>query len=362
VLTGLYQPSAYWPEISSTAFRLTQFLVLLWVGYSLFQDEQVARWCLWSFGLACVVVAALLAGGVGVSTYRGARGRQTVFGQGPNTISAIIAMGAVVLIGMAYGKAGARQKTKHAAWAGFLLVAVALTRTGSRGALVGLGAGLMTLLSSRGSARTRMRNVLIVILAMAACVWITIASATAASRWQETLEEGGMSGRQRIFLSAFRMVEERPLRGWGPVTNTYELGQRRGTVRRDTHNIFLWLLTEQGLAGTIPFCVGLALCARAAWRGRQGLQGLLPLALFVTVLTVNLSGTYYVTKWFWLTMAYALASETYVRRRRTRSRLMPANPPGRVSTRSGSAARPSRPRPEWYPDKGPFRIGREPAI
>jgi O-antigen ligase len=338
VLTGLYQPSIYWPEISSTLFRLTQFLVLLWVAYNLLQHERVARWCLWGFGLACVAVAGLLAGGVGVSEYRGVAGRQTVFGQGPNSIASLIGLGAVALIGLAYGRVGARQKTKLAAWAGFLIVAAAVTRTGSRGALVGLGMGLMTLLASRGSARTRIRNALIVVLALGACVWITITSATAASRWQNTLEEGSMAGRQRIYREAFRMFEERPIRGWGPATNYYALGRRLNLPKRDTHNMFLWLLTEQGLVGTIPFCIGLAMCARAAWRGRKGVQGPLPLALLVAVLTVNLSGTYYVTKWFWLILAYALASATYVRRRRPQSRLMSANRPGLGLTRSSTAA------------------------
>ena len=360
VLMGLYQPEVYWAEISTTAFRLAQFLLLLWVAYNLFQYEHVARWCLWGFGLACVAVALLLVGGVGSSTYRGLAGRQTVFGQGPNTIASVIGLGAVALIGMAYGKVGARRKTKLAAWAGFLLVAFAITDTGSRGALVGLGTGLITLLAAGGSARARLRNALIVVVALAACVWITLASDTAASRWQQTLDEGNMAGRQRIYPAAFRMFEERPILGWGPVTNYYELGRRLGRPKRDTHNIFLWLMTEQGLVGTIPFCIGLAMCARAAWRGRQGVQGLLPLALLVSVLTMNLSGTYYVTKWFWLILAYTLASETYVRRRTSRSTLTPYRA-GFGVVPAAAAIRSSR-GPQRYPGKGLLGSGRGPLV
>ena len=138
-----------------------------------------------------------------------------------------------------------------------------------------------------------------------------------------------MSGRPRIYRAAFRMFEEKPILGWGPATNYYELGRRLNRPKRDTHNMFLWLLTEQGLAGTIPFCIGLGLCARAAWRGRRGAPGLLPLALLVASLTLNLSGTHFnFAKWFWVSLAFALASETYVRRRRTRSRLISEKRPG----------------------------------
>jgi O-antigen ligase len=333
VLTGLYQPSLYGPAISLTTVRLTQCLILFWVGYNLLQYERVARWCLWGFSLACVAMAVLLLGGLRVSKFRGIEGRQTLFEQGPNRIASIIGLGAVALIGLAYAKTGARQSTKLLAWAGFLVAAAAITRTGSRGALLGLGMGLMTLLASQGSARSRMRNVLVVVLALAACIWITKTSDTAASRWEAALEGGNLAGRQRIFPAALRMFAEKPIQGWGPVTNYNELGRRFGRPTLDTHNIFLWLLTEQGLLGTIPFCIGLAMCARAAWRSRRGSRGLLPLALFVAVLAVNQSGTYYVTKWFWFVMAYSLASEPRVRLRRAESGLRSANRPGFGSIR-----------------------------
>jgi O-antigen ligase len=319
VLNGLSQASGYWPDIASTAVRLAQFIVLLWVAYNLLQYDRVAKLVWWGFGLSCVAVGCLLVSGVGTSIVSQRTGRQTIFGEGANTIAGIIGLGAVALIGMVYGRAGARKRVKLAAWASFLIVVLAITRTGSRGALVGLGAGVMTLLASRGSARIRMRNALIVTLALGASTWLIATSAITSSRWEETLEEGSMSGRQRIYREAVRMVEEKPILGWGPVTNFYELGRRLGLPKRDTHNLFLWLLTEQGLVGAVPFCIGLWVCGRAAWRGRHGLQGLLPLALFVAALTLNLAGTYYVTKWFWVILAYTVAGETYARRRSTRS-------------------------------------------
>jgi len=68
--------------------------------------------------------------------------------------------------------------------------------------------------------------------------------------------------------------------------------------------------------GTVPFCMGLGICVRAAWRGRKSVQGVVPLALLASSLTVNLAGTDYELKWFWVILAYALASETYLRQRR----------------------------------------------
>ncbi len=357
VFMGLYQAWVYWPEIFSTIIRLIQFLVLLWLGYNMLQQDQTVKRVLWGFGLSCVVVGGLLVGGVGTHHVHRAVGRETVFSQGPNTIAGIIALGGVTLIGMAYGKASARRMTKFVAWAGFFILTLAITRTGSRGALVELGAGLMTLLASRGSVRTRMRNAVIVILAFSVCLWVTISSAVTASRWESTIEQGDMAGRQRIFRAAWVMFEEKPILGWGPATNYYELGVRVNRPKRDTHNLLLWLLTEQGIVGTIPFCVGLALCVRAAWRARKGVQGPLPLALVAASLTVNLSGTYHLTKSFWLILAYALASEMDLRKRRVRLRLAPIRP-----LRSGALAgpRPSAGLVTTMPRWSAARAGRVP--
>ena len=141
------------------------------------------------------------------------------------------------------------------------------------------------------------------------------------------------------------------------------LGRRLGRSKMDTHNLFLWLFTEQGIVGAAPFCIGLALCSRAAWRARRGPRGLLPLALLVAILTVNMSGTYYVAKWFWFILAYCLASEPPLRRRRPESRLLSANRLALGSTRPRPlrSAGPDGGR-GWYPGEDPLRIGRESAI
>src|SRR2546430_4868572 len=55
------------------------------------------------------------------------------------------------------------------------------------------------------------------------------------------------------------MAAERPLVGWGPVNNKYELGIRldeRIHRRRDAHNLLLEVLTATGAFGAVPFLVG----------------------------------------------------------------------------------------------------------
>jgi O-antigen ligase len=348
-IRSLIEISTFQADIASAIFRRCQLLVVLWIGYNLLQDHRIARRSLWGFSLASLAVAGLLL--VGVATTEMA-GRESVFGENANIVGEVLALGAVTLIGMVYGKAGARRTAKLVVAGGVPIIAIAIAKTGSRVALLAMCAGLMMLVGSRGSVRLRIRNTVIVVLALGVSFWVTLSYATAAQRWRSTFEEGNMSGRMSIYLAAWAMVEEKPLLGWGPLTNQYELGYRLKLPRRDTHNLFLWLLTSVGIVGTIPFVVGLGLCVRAAWRGRKSGEGLLPLALLGAILTVNLSGTHYDLKWFWFVLALALASESIAGARGTGlpiparrplrpeavSRWIPAPPPREVRSAGGSRA------------------------
>jgi O-antigen ligase len=133
-------------------------------------------------------------------------------------------------------------------------------------------------------------------------------------RWEHTLFKGDLAKRDKIMPRAWDMFLEKPLLGWGPVSNLVELGSREGMPSRDTHNVYLWVLTETGLLGAIPFFAGLWLSLRAAWRARFGSEGTLPMAMLVCLLIINMGITWHNRKIFWLTMAYVLASAWSVRK------------------------------------------------
>jgi hypothetical protein len=103
-----------------------------------------------------------------------------------------------------------------------------------------------------------------------------------------------------------------------------------------------------GLVGTILFCAGLALCVRAAWRARKSIQGVLPVTLVVAMLTLNLSGTYQQQKWFWVILAYSLASESYLRVRRVRRIVRSDKQAFDFSSRFRAATDRLGPRPHAY--------------
>jgi O-antigen ligase len=141
------------------------------------------------------------------------------------------------------------------------------------------------------------------------------------------------------------MFLEKPTLGWGPVANTYELAARigeRDRPLRAAHNIVLELLTATGIIGTIPFLLGGWLGIRAAWRSRRGPHGVLPLALFCSVLISNMSGDWIAAKLIWVVLAYALASERWQSaglRLRVAAPAQPVLAPARVLAASRSGRR-----------------------
>jgi O-antigen ligase len=190
------------------------------------------------------------------------------------------------------------------------VLALAILQTGSRGALLALAAGLMTFGFGARTLGLKLRNACAVALALGLLTWATYNTDVMRNRLLRSAEKGTLAGRERIYPALWQMFLEKPLVGWGPIANKYELGSRPGQtrVRRDAHNVGLEVLTASGLLGAIPFLSGLGMCFAAAWRARRGSRGSLPLALATAVLVGSMSMNWIAALPFWLVLAYSTAS------------------------------------------------------
>ncbi|HKY05361.1 MAG TPA: O-antigen ligase family protein, partial [Blastocatellia bacterium] len=191
------------------------------------------------------------------------------------------------------------------------LIGVAVVQTGSRGGLLALGAGLLAFALTGKRLGVRIRNAIIVLLALGFFTFITIESEVTKRRFESAVQKGELARRERIYPTAWQMIQEKPLFGWGPVTSSYELGRRLGHPRelsKNAHNLVLEVLNVTGLAGAALFFTGTLLAALAAWKARNRAHGYLPAALVLTVLAANMSGLWHFNKLHWIVIAYALAS------------------------------------------------------
>jgi O-antigen ligase len=294
-------------------------VVLLWVASNLLSHERVARAALLALGSGSLVLALLQLSGVAARPWtQGVGSRVTALGFHPNHLAVSLAVGALALVAvgmvLAEGKSAAR--IRWAALGGAAAIGAAMVQTGSRGGLIALVLGLAVLSLQPGRGRPRM-------LVMAAVLAIGIGlmaylSESTRTRFEATVGTGNMARREQIFPIAAEMVAERPWFGYGLAENTYELGSRfeeEGKQSKDTHNFGLYLLTGVGIVGTIPFLAGIVLAVGAAWRGRSGVLGAVPLSLLACQLAAAMGLTLIQTKLFWIVVALAVAAPLLVRTR-----------------------------------------------
>ena len=302
------------PAVAEFVVVLQGVLVLLAAG-NLMRDEKVATRAMATLVGACVVRAALPFLGFARTTspvWTGGE-RVSALGQNANSAAMILAAGLIALIGLAYGRRGSRSWLILSGLLGALL-GFAVLETGSRGGLASLVGGVLVFALAADSLRTRLRNAVIATLAIALLILGILRLPVIKNRLEDSMKTGNMAGREQLYPALWTMFLEKPALGWGPVANTYELASRIGERERPlraAHNIVLELLTATGIVGAIPFLVGAWLCVRAAWRSRRGPLGVLPLALFCSVLISNMSGDWIAAKLIWVVLAYAFASESW---------------------------------------------------
>lgn len=321
---------ATYPADAAKSFVLRlENLLILWAVYNLMHDDSVATRTWLVFGLACVALAAFTLGGaVNLNeAWVKKSGRVTLFGQNANHAGLILASGALALVGLTYGRDRKLLRPRVLAWPLVALIAVALVKTGSRGSILSLTLGLWAFTVGGGTILMKLRNTIIAALAVVFLAWAAWQLPLMRERFQQ-VGEGNLAGRERIFPAAWGLFLERPLLGWGPGQNKYELARRvpdEFRTWRDTHNLVLELLTSLGVTGALPFLLGVALCVWGGWQGRQGRHGILPLAMLVALLMGNMSGNYIGLKLFWLVLAWCAAAGSLV----TASRAIPARIPPR---------------------------------
>jgi O-antigen ligase len=235
-------------------------------------------------------------------------------GQNANSAAMIMGAGLVALIGLTLVLR--RKSTPTLALAGALaaLLGLAILETGSRGGLAALLGGVMVFALAADTWQHRLRHGAIAILAVSLLVFATLRLPVMKNRLRETVTTGNLAGREQLYPALWNMFLEKPVMGWGPIANTYEVALRIGErerPKRAAHNLILELLTAGGLMTTLPFLIGAGLSFRGAWQARGGAHGVLPLALLCALFLSNMSGDWVASKLLWLVLAYAFVSSKW---------------------------------------------------
>jgi O-antigen ligase len=325
VVLGAMQEQRYSDEVVRLLSVAVQMAVFLWLACNLLRYEYIVNGSMISLALSCLLVAMLQRFGLGEPDDIANRGREirmSTFGQNANEQAYLFGLGLLAMIYLTYGPQGSWIRPRWLLWPVFIFMLAAIVQTGSRGSAVALGAGLAVYFMRGGNSQDRrfvlIRNVAIFAAALTVLIAMTFLSETARLRWERTFQSGHTAGRTLLFSLAVDMIEEEPLFGWGPAHNREELYARSGEISEgDFQNTFFHVLAEAGIIGAFPFLVGCFLWVRAAWKGRDGPLGVLPLAMTASTLMVCLTGTWVYRKQFWLVIALSLISGKLLIRAKT---------------------------------------------
>lgn len=303
--------------LSDFVILLQGVLVFVAAG-NLMRDEKVARRTLVTLVAGGSIRAALPLLGFGRTTSAVWTGGERISALGQNSNSAAMILGAslVALIGLTLIRQ--RKSTPSLVLVGGLaaLLGLAVLETGSRGGLAALLGGVTVFGLAADTWRHRLRHGAIAILAVSVLALAVLRLPVMKNRLRDAATTGNLAGREQLYPALWGMFLEKPVLGWGPIANNYELALRVGERERRsraTHNLILELLTAGGLVTAVPFLIGAWLSVRGAWQARGGGHGVLPLALLCSLFLSNMSGDWGASKLLWLVLGYAFASSKWHR-------------------------------------------------
>src|SRR5207244_361388 len=143
-----------------------ELLIFCWIAYCVMRYELAARGALMALVIACAIVAFLEMIGLPPRTVVNFRPTtRLTFGLDPNQLAGCFTAGVLSLLGLAYGSR-VRNFPRWLVPILFIALGVEMLQTGSRGGLIALTFGLVTLLLRGGSVWTRLRNLSLLVAGM----------------------------------------------------------------------------------------------------------------------------------------------------------------------------------------------------
>ena len=291
----------------STVLQQFQLVILFLICYNLFASRSVTQGGLLSYAVSCGIASALALGGMSVAD---PTGRLGAFGANPNEYSQVLLIGTLAAIGIAYiRKVECGIPLAVLLWSVVLITMTAIAKSGSRGQTLALSIGIAALMLNKGSLRMRLRNLgLLAVIAGTGFCLLTYTDVLK-DRWNDTFETGNTAGRDVITREAVQMILEKPLTGWG-AAGGFELAHRVDRTRgeaRAAHNMVLAMLLFTGFAGSAAYFTAYVTVLRASWWARSGVEGALPLAIFLALLIGDSVSGGLPLKLHWTFFAYQLA-------------------------------------------------------
>lgn len=312
------------PETSRWASGEAMKMALIYVAAaSLLTTPERIRFVAWAVALSACIPAyyGLQNYLTGTDLLEGYRTRWEGSFYDPNRLAMALVISALLLLGL---RSRLRNPFGRLLVLGLVGLQVAtIVVTYSRGAVLGLGVGLLTLVLAAGKNRGRS-------MALVGAVALSVGFLAPERFWNRTEtivsyeEDASAMGRIHAWKTAENIIQRRPLTGIGAAAFTtawasYAPGEA-GPTPYVAHNLFLEVAAELGLIALVGLCVLIFSAARGALLvARIGESGAVPdeaKALFAAIagyLVCQMFAGFMLSFFLFLILGMATAVERYAR-------------------------------------------------
>jgi O-antigen ligase len=331
--------SVLWAEESgsarSSAIRMIQGAVLLFIVFSALRERRHVLWLLWAYVLGAVCSALIGLGGATAAEQVGP-GSETIRLAGgigdANELAALLVPAVAIAAGLLVVTRALLGRFVLGASIAVLMLALFWTQ--SRGGLVAMAAIALIAPALAGSVRPRLIALVASLAALAVTYFTLLAPPEQLSRIT-SFDAGGGTGRPDLWAISIAMFKDHPVVGLGagnfvtvePRYATRDIDLRRVDLIVDTpkgaHNTYLHTLTELGTVGMLLLAAAVLVCLTVAFKSVRTLEragepelGLLGRAVIIGIVGM-LAAFVFISaahrEQLWLLLGVAVAFSTLAR-------------------------------------------------
>lgn len=299
-------------EISYHVFDVTLLLNIFYFWFLLNHERREPRILLKGFlffALSGVLLTLFYLLGIGLE-YDGERVK--IFGDNQNAIGFRLSLSAIILIYLSITK-----KLFTRFWRYFLLLPIPfiltfMIETGSRKAFIGFSLSFLIFVVLLKT--NKLWKKIIFFLFSSIFIGYVInkfmGSAILSERLNNTVEDGDLAGRDRIWSAIIPYIEDNIVFGGG-ITGFTKYSTKTFGAYNNPHNVFIEVAAYTGLLGLIIYIYFLFKVFKQSYIAYRKQNFLLPFLLLIPIMGLILGGQALTTKIVWCVYAFAIISVFY---------------------------------------------------
>lgn len=238
-------------------------------------------------------------------------GRATFFGENSNAMGIRMGIGSIIMLYNILYNPLKLGSSRYLLLLTVIPMTIFLVNTGSRIALLSILGMLlfMTFVIRISNVIIRVFYMMLVVAVLGMTIRYSLSSEVIASRFERTIEEGNLSGRDDIWHKIIPLIAEHPVVGVGETGYTEYCTPVFGE-KTSPHNVFLELMCYTGIIGTLIYLIFIFMLGKGAWYTLRKTRSFLPIVLFIPILGLMMSGQTLNVKTIWC--LYAYIAGTYI--------------------------------------------------